>query len=138
MSAAVIQGAPVVTFDTDLWIDLPARQYMRVARICLKLGAVMHANTVFIFSDDTIVNVLYAVTGLRSFSSEYPDACRLRWIGLRDVPVLTLNQIYRSKSAIRRPKDLVHMELLKQLMTCKRRIGATIRRRRRARPRDTK
>ena len=29
MTVAVIQGAPVVTFDTDIWIDLPSRQYVR-------------------------------------------------------------------------------------------------------------
>src|ERR1051325_9160934 len=28
MSAAVLQGVPVVTHDVDLWIDLPTRQYM--------------------------------------------------------------------------------------------------------------
>lgn len=30
MTAAVLQGTPVTTFDLDLWIDLPPRQYMRV------------------------------------------------------------------------------------------------------------
>src|SRR5712691_9022997 len=28
MSAAVLQGVPVVTHDVDLWIDLPSLQYM--------------------------------------------------------------------------------------------------------------
>ncbi len=27
MSAAVLQGVPVATFDVDLWLDLPSRQY---------------------------------------------------------------------------------------------------------------
>src|SRR5262245_48941639 len=33
MSAAVLQGVPVMTVDIDLWIDLPSRQYMRVLNI---------------------------------------------------------------------------------------------------------
>jgi len=117
MMSAVIQGAPVVTFDTDIWIDLPARQYMRLANLCLELGATMRANTVFVFPDDAMVNFIYAVTGLRPFASEYRAARRVRWLGLRDVPVLPLERIYKSKSVVRRPKDLVHMQVLKQLMT---------------------
>ena len=122
MSAAVIQGAPVVTFDTDIWLDLPARDYMRGADLCLKLGATMRANTVFIFPDDLMVNFLYAVTGLKSFAAEYRHARRLAWLGFRRVPILALQRIYRSKSVIRRPKDIAHMDVLKQLMACEKRI----------------
>jgi hypothetical protein len=32
MSAAILQGAPATTLDTDLWIDLPERQYVRVLK----------------------------------------------------------------------------------------------------------
>ena len=35
MTAAVLQGAPVTTFDVDLWIDLPRREYMRVMNVAL-------------------------------------------------------------------------------------------------------
>jgi len=118
MSAAVIQGAPVVTFDTDIWLDLPALDYMRVANLALKLGATMRANTVFVFPDDLMINFLYAVTGLRKFDWEYRNARHLSWLGLRRVPVLPLQRIYRSKSVIRRPKDIAHMAVLKQLMAC--------------------
>ena len=124
MSAAVIQGAPVVTFDTDIWLDLPPRQYMRAANLCFKLGAIMRANTVFIFSGDIIVNFLYAVTGLKSFNLEYKNARQVNWLGSRRVPILPLQRIYRSKSVIRRPKDLAHMEVLKQLMACEKRVAA--------------
>src|ERR1041384_5259531 len=30
MSAAILQGVPATTLDTDLWVDLHPRQYMRV------------------------------------------------------------------------------------------------------------
>ncbi len=122
MSAAVIQGAPVVTFDTDIWLDLPAREYMRGTNLCLKLDATIRANTVFIFPDDLMVNFLYTMTGLKNFDSEYRNARRLDWLGLRRVPVLALQRIYHSKNVLRRPKDMAHLYVLKQLMACEKRI----------------
>ena len=32
MSAAIVQGVMGSTLDVDLWVDLPARQYMRVQK----------------------------------------------------------------------------------------------------------
>src|SRR6266581_2392031 len=56
MSAAVLQGVPVVTHDVDLWIDLPARQYMRAINLALQHGAKMVRNTVVELSDGMLVN----------------------------------------------------------------------------------
>ena len=39
MTAALVQGVPGSTLDTDLWIDLPERQYMRVINHAVRLGA---------------------------------------------------------------------------------------------------
>ncbi len=64
MSGAILQGVPATTLDTDLWIDLPERQYMRVLRLCLGLGATMRANTVVELSDGT--DVLQGVQALRA------------------------------------------------------------------------
>src|SRR3954468_13712615 len=38
MSAAVLQGVPVVTHDVDLWIDLPARQIDILAGLAARHG----------------------------------------------------------------------------------------------------
>jgi hypothetical protein len=95
---------------------------MRAANLCLKLGATMRANTVFVFQDDLIINFIYAVTGLKNFDSEFQAVRHLNWIGLRRVPILRLERIYHSKSVIRRPKDIAHMQLLKQLIVCEKRI----------------
>jgi hypothetical protein len=83
----------------------------------------MRANTVFVFKDDIIVNFLYAVDGLKTFDLEFQKARHVNWLGLRHVPILSLARIYHSKSVIRRPKDIAHMELLKQLMACEKRIA---------------
>jgi len=70
MTAAVLQGAPVTTFDVDLWIDLQPRDYMRVMNVALKLGARMVANTVAVLPGDLTLNFVFAVTGLNSFRRE--------------------------------------------------------------------
>src|SRR6059036_2808346 len=74
MSGAILQGVPATTLDTDLWIDLPSRQYMRVLNLCRRLGAQIRANTVVDLSDGSTVNFLYEVHGLRSFRFEYARA----------------------------------------------------------------
>ena len=120
MSAAILQGVPATTLDTDLWIDLPERQYMRIMRVCTSLGAAIRANTVVELSDGSLVNFLYRVDGLRSFQHEYKQARRIRWLGMM-VSVLPLARIYQSKRFVGRPKDVAHLPLLKQTMMLKKR-----------------
>lgn len=120
MSAAILQGVPATTLDTDFWIDLPPRRYMRVLNLCRRLGATVRANTVVDLADGSMVNFLYAVHGLRSFAREYRAAKRLHWLGTR-VAVLPLERIFASKRFVGRPKDLAHLPLLEQTMRLLRR-----------------
>jgi hypothetical protein len=113
MSAAILQGCPATTLDTDLWIDLPPRQYIRVLELCLRLGARVRANTVVDLSDGSLVNFIYQVDGLFSFDREFRRARRLKWLGTI-VAVLPLQRILRSKKVVGRPKDLAHLPLLEQ------------------------
>ena len=125
MSAAILQGVPATTLDTDLWIDLPERQYMRVLRLCQKLGATIRANTVVELSDGSMVNFLYRVNGLLGFGTENKRAKRLKWLGTT-VSVLPLARIHRSKKYVGRPKDLAHLPLLEQTMSLRRRAGTRV------------
>jgi hypothetical protein len=115
MSAAILQGTPATTLDTDLWIDLPSRQYITVLNLCRQMGATVRANTVVDLSDGSMVNFLYRVDGLRSFGYEFQRAKRVKWLGAT-VAVLPLGRVYRSKKFVGRPKDLAHLPLLKQTM----------------------
>jgi len=121
MSGAILQGVPATTLDTDIWIDLPSRQYMRVLNLCRKLGAEVRANTVVDLPDGSTVNFLYQVHGLHSFSYEYQRARRMSWLGFA-VAVLPLERIYASKKYVGRPKDLAHLPLLEQTMKLQRRL----------------
>ena len=120
MSAAILQGCPATTLDTDLWIDLPPRQYMRVLKLCLKQGAIVRADTVVDLSDGSAVNFLYHVDGLLDFEREYRRARRIKWLG-NIVSVLPLVRILRSKKTVGRPKDLAHLPLLEQTIALKKR-----------------
>ena len=122
MSGVVLQGVPATTLDTAIWLDLPSRQYMRVLNLCRRLGATLRANTVVELNDGSIVNVLYQVHGVRSFSYEYKRAKKLEWLGIQ-VAVLPLERIYASKKLVGRPKDLAHLPLLEQTMELQRRLN---------------
>jgi len=38
MSAAIIQGVPATTLDTDIWVDLPERQYIHLLNLVHRQG----------------------------------------------------------------------------------------------------
>ncbi len=128
MSAAILQGVPATTLDTDIWVDLPQRQYVRVLAVCQRLGGSVLARTVVALRDDTLVNFLYRVDGLGSFECEVKNALQLRWLGMR-VPVLPLASIIRSKEAVAREKDVAHLPLLRKVA----KLAAHLKRRKPAR-----
>ena len=119
MSAAMLQGVPGSTVDIDLWLDLSPRQYMRAINLACKIGAQFVRNTVVELADGSLINFVYAVTGLGSFAREFPHARLLPFAGEK-IHVMPLKLIKKSKEAIRRPKDLVHLEYMAGLHQMKR------------------
>ena len=113
MTAAILQGTPATTLDTDIWIDLPERQYIRVLNLCQKFGAEILAQTVVALSDGSLINFIYRIDGLKSFNAEYRRAKRISWLN-EIVAVLPLESILKSKKFVGRPKDLAHIPLLEQ------------------------
>jgi hypothetical protein len=118
MTAAVLQGVSVTTFDTDIWVDLPERQYIRLTNLLIKQNATAMAPTLYVLEDGKLINFLFSVTGLRSFGSEYKGA-RTAVLGGEKVKVLPLDRILKSKKTIRRDKDLVHIPLIEKVMAGK-------------------
>lgn len=119
MSAAVLQGVPVVTHDVDLWIDLPTRQYMKVVNLALRQGANMIRNTVVELSDGMLVNFIYDVTGLGSFAAELRKAHKLKFHGC-EIPVMPLESIRKSKAAVMRDKDPAHIQYIDETLRLRR------------------
>lgn len=114
MSAAILQGVPATALDTDVWIDSPSRQCLRVIRIAFALGPRMQANAVVALSDDSLVIFVYSIGGLSSFRNEYRNAAWLEWNSM-SIPVLPLARIIKSKETVAREKDLAHLPLLKKV-----------------------
>ena len=119
MSAAIAQGVMTNTLDVDLWIDLPARQYMRALNIARRLGASVAANTVVYLENGIPVNFVYEVTGLGKFSLESNQLPRVLIAG-HATPVLPLEKIVQSKRAIGRDKDKLHVNQIQEFLRCQR------------------
>jgi len=115
MSAAILQGAPATTLDTDIWVNLPERQFVRLNALVQAEGGTMLAPNVAALSDDTLLNFLPRVDGLRSFAAEYKESLAVKWHG-REVRVLPLQKIIQSKEFVGRPKDIAHLPLLRQTL----------------------
>ena len=115
MSSAILQGVPATTLDTDLWIDVPERQYLRLVNLSLSLGATLIRPTVVALRDGSLVNFLYRVDGLSSFPTEWRRAVATRLKGVT-VKAIPLERIIRSKEFIARPKDLAVLPLLKGVL----------------------
>src|SRR5438034_8037221 len=47
MSAAILQGVIVTTLDTDIWVDLPERQYIRLMNTVVNQGGTALAPTLY-------------------------------------------------------------------------------------------
>jgi hypothetical protein len=115
MSSAILQGVPATTLDTDLWIGLPERQYIRLLNLGRKLGATLVRNTVIALRDGALINFLYRVDGLASFATEWRRAQEVPLHGFK-VKVVPLERLIRSKEFIARPKDLAHLPLLRDIL----------------------
>lgn len=113
MSAAIIQGVPATTLDTDIWVDLPGRQYIRLLTLVVRQGGTPLARTLYALSDGSVVNFIFRMTGLRSFEEEYRSSREISWRGLK-IRVLPLPRILKSKLASGRDKDIAHLPLIQR------------------------
>ena len=118
MTAAVLQGIPVVTADVDFWIGTPESEHDVILQICHSQGAKFLTDHVVDLADGLQLNFTYSVCGLKSFAQEMKHARKINWFG-RIVPVLSLEQIQKSKRAVGRPKDKVHLFYLEQALKMK-------------------
>ena len=79
----------------------------------------MAANTVCYLEDGVPVNFIFEVTGLGPFAREFKHTRRMLFHGRR-IPVLRLERILKSKLAIGRDKDLIHVQLIRDFLRCRR------------------
>ena len=118
LSAAALQGAPVVTQDVDLWFeDLNDPGLKKVLK---KVGAAYvppSAHNPPMFAGDA-VNLFYIVVhmhGLESFEQEKKNTLTID-LGKIKVLVLSLERIIKSKKATGRQKDKIVLPVLKDAL----------------------
>jgi hypothetical protein len=124
MSAAILQGVIVTTIDTDLWVDLPERQYIRLMNLVVKQGGTPVAQTVYALADGRLVNFLFTVHGLRNFDTEYRRAIDATIEG-EPVKILSLERILQSKRTVLRDKDRLHILQIERFMRGRERLERT-------------
>jgi hypothetical protein len=118
LSAAALQGAPVVTQDVDLWferLDDP------------KLAAALrHVNGAYVppttltppmFAGDglELFDIVLRMDGLDSFAAEWANALEMK-LGEVAAKVLPLARIVVSKRAAARPKDQLVIPVLEAVL----------------------
>jgi hypothetical protein len=139
LSAAALQGAPVVTEDFDLWFeDLNASNFTRAIR---EVGAAYvppfgYNPPMLAGPGSDPFDIVIHMHGLGRFEEEIANAKRIK-VGDLQLKVLSLERIIASKTATGRPKDLLVLPALRNaLRTSQTRKKANIRRaNRRKRPR---
>jgi predicted nucleotidyltransferase len=114
MGAAILQSAPGVTQDIDLWFA--KKQIDLLSRACERAGATYYWRT----NPPGIsgpgidqVDVVWNCDGLHDFEEEYEQAVDVEIVPGLPVKVLPLERILASKRAAGRPKDKAAIPMLK-------------------------
>jgi hypothetical protein len=123
MTAAVYQGVMLNTMDTDIWVDLPTRQYIRLWNMIRSQGGSALSQTLYVLADGKVVNFLFEVTGLKNFAAEYRSALTVKMEGLA-VKVLPLARILKSKKTVLRDKDIVHIPHIEKVLKAQKKLEA--------------
>jgi hypothetical protein len=118
LSAAALQGAPVVTQDIDLWferLDDP-----KLAAALRQVGGAYVPPTALtppMFAGEglELFDVVLRMDGLGRFAAEWADALQMI-LGDVAVRVLPLTRILASKRAAARPKDRLVIPVLEEVL----------------------
>lgn len=122
MGAAILQDAPGVTQDIDLWFDQGQVDYL--AEACRRVGATYYwRNNPPCVGGPGIdqVDVVWNCHGLRSFAEEYEGAVDVELAPGLVVKVLPLDRIIASKKAAGRLKDRAVLPMLRDVLKTLRR-----------------
>jgi hypothetical protein len=122
LSAAALQGAPVVTQDIDLWFE--DLQDPKLKKVLKKFKAsylppVGLSPPIFVGPGLELFDIVLNMHGLRKFDLEYANALTVP-LSKINIRVLPLDRIIKSKEEIRREKDLLVLKPLKDALKAQR------------------
>ncbi len=118
LSAAALQGAPVVTQDIDIWFkDLHSPNFKKA----LKEAKVTYVPPIglnppmFAGESSELIDIVLGVTGLNNFDEEVKDTIEIE-LSTFSVKVLSLEKIIKSKKTLGRTKDKLVLPVLEDVL----------------------
>jgi len=118
LSAATLQGAPVVTQDVDLWFENLGEQ--KISRALQEVGAAYvppsNFNPPMLAGAGTeLFDIVLRMDGLGTFADEIKNCVEIS-LGQQKLKVLSLERILASKIAANRPKDQLTIPVLRDAL----------------------
>jgi hypothetical protein len=118
LSAATLQGAPVVTQDVDLWFENLGEP--RISRALQEVGAAYvppsHLNPPMLAGAGAeLFDIVIRMDGLGTFADEMKNCIEIP-LGRQKLKVLSLERILASKLAANRPKDKLTIPVLRDAL----------------------
>ncbi len=130
LSAATLQGAPVVTQDIDLWFEDLADP--RLSQALQEIGAAyvpasINNPPMLAGAGAELFDLVIRMDGLGSFSDEL-KRCVTISLGRRKLKVLALERILVSKLAANRSKDKLTIPVLRDALAAMRVVNGSAKR----------
>ena len=118
LSAATLQGAPVVTQDVDLWFEDLADP--KLSRALQEVGAAyvppsINNPPMLAGKGAELFDLVIRMDGLGPFAEEFKNCLDVA-IGRQKLKVLPLDRILISKTAANRPKDQLTIAVLRDAL----------------------
>jgi hypothetical protein len=118
LSAAALQGAPVVTQDVDLWFEKLGEDKISLA--LREVGAAyvppsINNPPMLAGAGSELFDIVIRMDGLGTFEAEF-NACIEIPLGRYKLKVLPLERILASKIAANRPKDTLTIPVLRDAL----------------------
>ena len=118
LSAATLQGAPVVTQDVDLWFENLGEE--KISRALQEVGAAYVPPSVnnppmFAGAGAELFDIVLRMDGLGTFAGEFKKCVDIP-VGRYKLKVLALDRILVSKLAANRAKDRLTVPILQDVL----------------------
>ena len=118
LSAAALQGAPVVTQDVDLWFedlnDPRIREALREVNAAYVPPSILNP-PMFVGGGVELFDIVLTMHGIGKFSDELENCLEVP-LGRYKLKVLQVDRILASKKAANRPKDRLVIPVLEDTL----------------------
>jgi hypothetical protein len=124
LSAATMQGAPVVTQDVDLWFENLGE--LKISQALQEVGAAYvppsNFNPPMLAGEGAeLFDIVLRMDGLGTFAEELKNCVKIP-LGRQKLMVLSLERILTSKIAANRPKDKLTIPVLRDALIATRSV----------------